>query len=124
NNLVTLTLSGAQLRQALEQQWLDQPRPRVLQVSRGLTYSWDPQRPPGQRVVGETLLLNGRPIDPNASYRVTINSFLAGGGDNFTLFKQGREVRTGMMDVDALERYVQAAGNVAPGPLDRIKRLP
>jgi len=124
NNLVTLSLSGAQLKLALEQQWLDQPRPRVLQVSRGFAYSWDPQRPPGQRVVADTMRLNGQAIDPNASYRVTMNSFLASGGDNFTLFKQGRDARTGMMDIDAVERYVRAAGSVAPGTLDRIKRLP
>jgi 5'-nucleotidase len=124
NNLVTLTLSGAQLRQALEQQWLDQPRPRVLQVSRGFSYSWDSQRPPGQRVVADSLRLNDRTIDPNATYRVTVNSFLASGGDNFTLFKQGGDARVGMMDIDALERYVQSAGTVAPGTSARIQRLP
>jgi 5'-nucleotidase len=108
----------------LEQQWLDQPRPRVLQVSRGFTYTWDSQRPPGQRVVADSVRLNGQALDPNASLRVTVNSFLASGGDNFTLFKQGQHARTEMMDIDALERYVRAAGSVAPGTLDRIKRLP
>jgi 5'-nucleotidase len=124
NNLVTLTLSGAQLRQVLEQQWLDQPRPRVLQVSEGFGYTWDSRRPPGERVVPESLRLNGRPIDPAATYRVTVNGFLASGGDNFTAFKQGREARTGMMDIDALERFVQSAGTLAPRPLERIRRLP
>ncbi len=78
----------------------------------------------GRRVGPDSLRLNGQVIDPQASYRITVNSFLASGGDNFILLKQGREARVGIMDVDALERHVQAAGAVAPGPLDRIKRLP
>ena len=123
NNLVTLTLSGAQLLEVLERQWLDQPRPRVLQVSRGLGYRWDASRPPGQRVVPGSLMLDGAAIDANANYRVTVNSFLAGGGDNFQIFKQGRDARTGVMDVDALEHYL-AANPVLPtdGPV-RIRRV-
>ena len=124
NNLVTLTLTGAQLQRALEQQWLNQPRPRVLQVSRGFSYTWDGSKPPGQRVVPGSLRLNGAPIEPQQRLRVTINSFLAGGGDNFSLFKQdARDPRTGMMDVDALERYVSAAGTVAAPTAPRIQRV-
>jgi len=124
NNLVTITLTGAQLQRALEQQWLNQPRPRVLQVSRGFTYAWDGSKPPGQRIVADSLRLNGAPITPEQSLRVTINSFLAGGGDNFTVFKQdGRDARTGLMDVDALERHVTSQGTVTPGALERIRRV-
>jgi 5'-nucleotidase len=124
NNLVTLSLTGAQLQRALEQQWLNQPRPRVLQVSRGFTYTWDNSKPPGQRIVPGSLRLNGTPVDAQQRLRVTVNSFLAGGGDNFNVFKQdGQDVRTGMMDVDALERYVSAQGTVAPVTTPRIQRL-
>lgn len=124
NNLVTLTLTGAQLQAALEQQWLNQPRPRVLQVSRGFSYSWDNGKPPGQRVVPGSLKLNGVPIDAQQQLRVTVNGFLAGGGDNFSVFKRdGRDLRTGLMDVDALERYVSAQGTVAPVTTPRIQRL-
>jgi 5'-nucleotidase len=124
NNLVTLTLSGAQLQRALEEQWLNQPRPRVLQVSRGFSYSWDNGKPPGQRVVPGSLKLNGAPIDAQQQLRVTVNSFLAGGGDNFSVFKRdGRDLRTGLMDIDALERYVSAQGTVAPVTAPRIQRL-
>ncbi|HVO06765.1 MAG TPA: bifunctional metallophosphatase/5'-nucleotidase [Burkholderiaceae bacterium] len=124
NNLVTITLTGAQLQRALEQQWLDQPRPRVLQVSRGFGYSWDAARPPGQRVVPGSLRLHGAAIDPQQPLRVTVNAFLAAGGDNFTVFaREGREPRTGLMDIDALERYMAARGTVAPGALDRIRRI-
>jgi 5'-nucleotidase len=124
NNLVTLTLSGAQLQRALEQQWLDQPRPRVLQVSRGFTYTWDNSKPPGQRIVPGSLRLNGAPIVPQQRLRVTVNSFLAGGGDNFSVFKQdGQDPRTGMMDIDAFERYVSAQGTVSPVTAPRIQRV-
>jgi 5'-nucleotidase len=123
NNLVTITLTGAQLLRALEQQWLNQPRPRVLQVSRGFSYAWDAAKPPGERVVPGSLRLNGAPIEPQQRLRVTINSFLAGGGDNFVIFKEGQEPRTGLMDVDALERHVAAQRTIAPGTLDRIRRM-
>jgi len=123
NNLVTITLTGAQLQRALEQQWLNQPRPRVLQVSRGFSYSWDAGKAPGERVVPGSLRLDGAAIEPQQQLRVTINSFLAAGGDNFTVFKDGQQPRTGLMDIDALERFVAAQGSITPGVLDRIRRI-
>ena len=124
NNLVTLTLTGAQLQRALEQQWLDQPRPRILQVSRGFGYAWDAGKPPGERIVPGSLRLNGAPITPDQRLRVTVNSFLAGGGDGFTVFKRdGSDTRTGMMDIDALEQHARRASPLAPGALDRIRRV-
>ncbi len=124
NNLVTLTLTGAQLQRALEQQWLNQPRPRVLQVSRGFNYSWDAAKPPGERIVPGSLRLNGAVVEPQQRLRVTINSFLASGGDNFTVFQRdGQDARTGMMDIDAFERYVAALGSIAPASLERIRRV-
>jgi 5'-nucleotidase len=125
NNLVTLTLTGAQLLQVLEQQWQGQPGPagRVLQVSRGFSYIWDAGRPPGQRVLADSLKLDGKALSAADTVRVTVNSFLATGGDNFSVLRQGRDTRTGMMDVDALEAFVKANPTVAPGPLDRITRL-
>ncbi len=122
NNLVTLSFSGKQVLQLLEQQWT-MPSPRVLHVSRGFTYTWDMANPAGQRVVPGSVRLNGQPIDPAATYRVTVNGFLAGGGDNFLLLKEGQSPSTGMMDVDALEAFVKANPMLMPGPLDRITRL-
>jgi 5'-nucleotidase len=123
NNLVTITLTGAQLQQVLEQQWINQPSPRILQVSRGFTYRWDANQPVGQRVLPGSLMLDGQPIAPQAELGVTVNNFLAGGGDNFTVLRQGRAPRTGAMDIDALELYVKANPTLAPGTLDRIVRL-
>jgi 5'-nucleotidase len=123
NNLVTMTLTGTQLLQVLEQQWQGQVSARLLQVSKGFTYSWDASRPIGQRVVPGSVKLNGQPITAESRVRVTVNGFLAGGGDSFGVLKQGAEARTGMMDVDALELFVKNNPSVAPGPLDRVVRL-
>lgn len=124
NNLVTMTLTGAQLLQVLEQQWLGQrPDGVPLQVSRGFAFSWDATRPPGQRIVPGSVTIDGRPVAPEASVRVTVNSFMASGGDNFTALRQGRDARTGMMDIDALEAYFKSRPSVDAGPLDRVTRL-
>ncbi len=125
NNLVTVTLSGAQVLQLLEEQWGDRDREsgRVLHVSQGFSYTWDRTAPVGQRIVRGSVRLNGQPLDPAAELRVTVNSFLGGGGDNFPVLRQGRDRRTGMMDVDAFELFVKANPTLAPGPLNRITRL-
>ncbi len=124
NSLVTLTLTGAQLLAVLEQQWAGQGEGgRIMQVSRGFSYSWDPQRPAGQRVVPGSVRLNGQPLDAGGDVRVTVNAFMAGGGDSFSIFKQGRNPRTGIVDVDALEAYVRANPGLAPTGQSRIVRV-
>jgi 5'-nucleotidase len=123
NNLVTISLTGAQIVQVLEQQWLNQPRPRILQVSKGFGYTWDNAKPVGQRVVPGSVMLDGKPLDAAATYRVTVNSFLADGGDSFGAFKLGRDLRTGAMDVDAFEQFIARRAQGEVGTLDRIKRL-
>ena len=123
NQLVTLTLAGAQIKTMLEQQWLDPKRPRILQVSRGFSYAWDAAKPYGEHVIAERLSLNGQRIDPAASYRVTVNNYLALGGDGFTVLKDGVAQRFGVYDVDALYAYFQAHSPVSPAATDRIARL-
>ena len=122
NQLVTLTLTGAQLKNMLEQQWLDPARPRILQVSKGLSYAWDSARPFGERVIVERMSLNGQRIDPAAAYRVTVNNFLSVGGDGFTVLKEGTAPRFGIYDVDALYAYFQANSPISPAITDRIVR--
>jgi 5'-nucleotidase len=63
-------------------------------------------------------------VDPAATYRVTVNNFLAGGGDNFTVFKQGTNPLGGAVDVDSLVDYFGANSPIAPPPLDRVTRVP
>ena len=83
NQLVTMTLTGAELKDVLEQQWHDPKLPRVLQVSTGFSYVWDNSKPYGERIAADRMALNGKPIDPATSYRVTVNNYLAVGGDGF-----------------------------------------
>uniref|UniRef100_Q07SR0 5'-Nucleotidase domain protein n=1 Tax=Rhodopseudomonas palustris (strain BisA53) TaxID=316055 RepID=Q07SR0_RHOP5 len=123
NQLVTVTLTGAQLKQALEQQWSDPARPRVLQVSRGFSYTWNAAAPFGSRIVAPEMRLAGVPIDSEQNYRVTLNSFLAVGGDGFTVFKDGVDPHVGGYDVDALDVYFRTNSPLSPTPLDRIRRL-
>ena len=122
NQLVTLTLTGAQIKNALEQQWLDPKRPRILQVSKGFSYTWDNSAPFGSRIAPDRMMLNGQRIEPAANYRVTVNNFLAVGGDGFTVLKEGIEPRIGGYDVDALDAYFKANSPVSPVTPDRIQR--
>jgi 5'-nucleotidase len=123
NQLVTLTLTGAQLKHMLEQQWLDPARPRILQVSKGFSYAWESAKPFGERVIADRMSLNEVRIDPAMAYRVTVNNFLAVGGDGFTVLKDGTAPRFGIYDVDALHAYFQANSPVPPATPDRIVRL-
>jgi 5'-nucleotidase len=123
NQLVTMTLTGAQLKQALEQQFTAPTYPRILQVSRDFGFTFDATRPSGERVPLETIMFRGAPIDPKASYRVTVNDYLANGGDSFSTFKDGADRRTGVYDVDALYAYFRANSPIAPHVPDRIQRV-
>jgi 5'-nucleotidase len=130
NSLVTLSLTGAQVEQVLEQQFCgtNAGAPRVLLPSEGFHYTWN------QAAIGTSdcatanavdpasITLDGAPLDPAATYRVTVNIFLADGGDGFLVFTSGTDRLGGAVDVDAFEAYLVAAGaaGVAPAPQDRI----
>jgi 5'-nucleotidase len=126
NNLVaTVTLTGAQLKGVLEQQFPGGGTPaatvpRILQISAGFTYTYDSTRAANDKVTSMTL--NGVPIDPSASYRVAMNDFLANGGDAFALLTAGtNRVTSPGFDVDALVAYLGGpTAPIAPGPRDRI----
>jgi 5'-nucleotidase len=122
NQLVTLTLTGAQIKAMLEQQWLDPSRPRILQVSKGFSYAWNMARPFGEHVVAASMTLNGEPIELAKSYRVTVNNYLALGGDGFTALKDGTAAQFGVYDVDALFAYFVGHSPIAPAPPNRIAR--
>lgn len=125
NTLVTMNLTGAQIDTLLEQQF-DNPTPgamRVLQVSEGFTYTWDAAAPTGAKVDPTTIRLNGDMIDPAATYRITVNSFLADGGDNFTVLREGTDRFSGAVDSEVFADYVGANSPLTPGPQDRITRV-
>lgn len=125
NSLVTMTLTGAQIDALLEQQF-DNPesgRNRILQVSAGFSYTWDAAMPAGSRVDAATIMINGVAVDAAAGYRITVNSFLADGGDNFSVLTLGTDRLGGEVDLDALVTYFGVNSPVAPGPQDRITRI-
>ncbi|MCK9605777.1 MAG: bifunctional metallophosphatase/5'-nucleotidase [Methylomonas sp.] len=137
NSLVTMTVTGAQLHTLLEQQFtgcrLDypanapasgQPFNRILQVSQGFSYSWQEKGTPCDNVDPVSIKINGELVDPAAPYRITVNSFLAAGGDQFYVLNQGTDRLGGALDLDALENYFNAHPLVSPGLQDRIMLLP
>lgn len=128
NTLVTLTLTGAQLHQLLEDQWSSSStRARILQPSRGFGYAWRAASARGRRIDPASLHLDGAPVLPRRRYRVTVNSYLAAGGDGFTILRDGVEPSGGPLDVDALADYLRAQATnhaLAPDRVSRIRRLP
>jgi 5''-nucleotidase/2'',3''-cyclic phosphodiesterase and related esterases len=122
NTMTVMTLTGAQIETLLEQQWSggNEASPKVLQVSDGFTYSWDALAASGDRVDPANILLNGVAIDPAASYRVAVNNFLADGGDNFVVLREGTDRLGGDVDIDAFVDYLRAHSPLSPPVPDRI----
>ncbi|CAM3243632.1 bifunctional UDP-sugar hydrolase/5'-nucleotidase [Nocardioides dubius] len=108
NTLVRMELTGAQIKAVLEEQW--QPagasRPFLrLGVSEGFTYTYDPAKAKGARIT--RIWLDDVPLSPSATYAVTVNSFLASGGDNFTTLASGTNKKdTGVTDLQAMVDYL------------------
>jgi 5'-nucleotidase len=94
-----------------------------LQVSSGFTYTWDANQPDGSKVDPTTIMINSTVVDPLTDYRVTVNSFLADGGDNFSVLVDGTDRLGGEVDLDALVTYFGLNSPVAPGPQNRITRI-
>jgi 5'-nucleotidase len=123
NIVVTMDLTGAQIERVLEQQFRSSGN-TILQVSNGFTYEWSAAAPIGSKVDPASIKLNGTTINPATTYRVTVNSFLATGGDGFSVLNEGTNRTFGDDDLIALEEYFAANSPVAPGPQNRITRLP
>lgn len=109
NSLVTKTMTGAQIRSLLEQQYVGcggQTTKRILLVSNGFRYETDPTSATCAGKIG-LIQLNGVDLSSSQTYRVTMNSFLATGGDGFTVFNSGTDPIGGDLDTDALRAYVK-----------------
>lgn len=118
NNLQVKAYTGAQLRAILEEQFTNVDGAKLL-FAAGLTYSFDRSKPAGRRIVAPSV--EGRPLDDAATYRVALNSFLAGGGDGFPTLAAGKVVAGGMLDLDALEAWFARGQVVEPPALGRVK---
>ncbi|MFB7053822.1 bifunctional metallophosphatase/5'-nucleotidase [Streptomyces vinaceus] len=127
NNLMNVVdLTGAQLITALQQQVsgpVNGASPKILQVSKGFTYTLDMTKTGADRIVVDSVKLNGAAIDPAKTYRVAMNEFLAGGGDGFTVLKDHKNKLVGVPDLEAFNAYLAKstqAAPIAPPAADRI----
>ncbi|RPE47925.1 5'-nucleotidase [Acinetobacter sp. BIGb0102] len=124
NSIVTLSLTGKQIRDVLEQQWsgANAATVRILQPSKEFSYSYKKDNSASPRA--SNILVAGQALDDSKVYRVTVNSFLADGGDNFTVLKEGKNPVGGGQDIDALEKYVSLHSPLTAPKTDRIKVIP
>lgn len=124
NSIVTLSLTGKQIRDVLEQQWsgANAATVRILQPSKEFSYSYKKDNSASPRA--SNILVAGQALDDSKVYRVTVNSFLADGGDNFTVLKEGKNPVGGGQDIDALEKYVSLHSPLTAPKTDRIKVTP
>ena len=123
NTLSVVELTGAELTAGLEAALAraapGNARATLLIPSHNVFYAFDLSRPAGSRLV--SLTLDGRPLDPGTAYRVTVNNFLASGGDGLAFLTRARPVAGGVLDLDALQGYL--AGGVAAPAADRVRDL-
>ncbi|KQZ90115.1 multifunctional 2',3'-cyclic-nucleotide 2'-phosphodiesterase/5'-nucleotidase/3'-nucleotidase [Phycicoccus sp. Root563] len=117
NYLVSMDLTGAQIKALLTQQWTgaNAGAPKVLQVSKGFAYTYS----------GTTLgsvTLNGAPLVDGQTYRIVTNNFLSDGGDGFPAFVGGTDKYFGGLDIDAFANYLEANSPYTPGALTRITK--
>jgi 5'-nucleotidase len=122
DHIDSITLTGDMIRRLLEQQFHATGHSDILQVSKGFTYRYRLDAPPGRHVAPGSIALDGRPIAPGDKVRVATSEFLAQGGNGFTVFAEGADAEMGNIDVDAVARYFTAHSPLAPGPIDRITR--
>jgi 5'-nucleotidase len=120
NQVVRMELTGDQIYRLLEQQF-QADRARILQVS-GIKVSYNASNPAGQRITSLTLS-DGTPVERGATYTVAANSFIATGGDGFTVFKEGQNPKTIGPDVDALEAHVSTLPQPFGVPADFGQRI-
>ncbi|MBN1960215.1 MAG: 5'-nucleotidase C-terminal domain-containing protein [Deltaproteobacteria bacterium] len=125
NTVTTMTLTGQQIYDLLEQQWLNQSSPRLLQIA-GFSYSWSQQAAKGKKVVPNSIkALDGTPINKSATYSVAVNSFLGAGSDAFTVFKKGKIIKIGILDLDALIKFLANQPQpIKPKNAKRIIKIP
>ena len=125
NNLVVMTLTGAQIKEALEQEYKGSirpglTRPSAMVPSAGVTYAVDMSKPAGGRV--SDIRFNGKAMDAAAKYRVVVNNYLASGGDGISAFTEGTDITDkGIIDLDALVAWI-APGRTPPQP-ERIRLI-
>ena len=122
NDLVAMNLTGAQLKALLESQDRPGDGPKILQPSANLTYVWQSDAAPGDKV--RELRIDGQPLAPERTYRVTVNSFMAEGGDGFKTLLAGTDRAVVGHDVDAMLDYLKPPAVRAPVEAPRVRWQP
>ncbi|QHW34967.1 bifunctional 2',3'-cyclic-nucleotide 2'-phosphodiesterase/3'-nucleotidase [Paenibacillus rhizovicinus] len=123
NQLVKMTLTGAQIKTLLQQQW--GATTMTLQIA-GLKYTADFSKPIAERVVSLTKE-DGTPITDDGQYTAVVNNFMAAGGDNYTILTQGQHPEAGVTDIDAFYAYILKTfdhGTITASVKGRITNLP
>jgi 5'-nucleotidase len=105
STVLSMTLTGEQIRDVLEQQWQTPLPPHNLAVS-GLSYTFDDGKPAGEKIT--EIRVGGAPLEPGANYTAAMVDFLATGGDGYTVFTKGVNPAYGPLDIDALVTYMGA----------------
>ncbi|WP_220506152.1 bifunctional UDP-sugar hydrolase/5'-nucleotidase [Microbispora sp. H10830] len=127
NPVLTVSLTGRQIEQALEQQWQTQADGTVrfgpLAVSANVRYSYDASRPVGDRIDPSQVLIGGAPLDLGRTYRVAALAYTLIGADGFTALTAFTDPVRNSRDYDAFRAYLQANETVAPPALDRVTAL-
>ncbi|MGI5970602.1 MAG: 5'-nucleotidase C-terminal domain-containing protein [Oscillospiraceae bacterium] len=125
NDIVALSLTGSQLRQALEHglSSLPEPSAHFLQVS-GIELVYDPDGDPGSRLV--SVKIGGEPLLESKDYTVAVNSFLASGGDGFDMLASAPARSLGMTQDEALIAYLNGLVSLPSGSgrIEAGRRLP
>ncbi|MFA4877139.1 MAG: bifunctional metallophosphatase/5'-nucleotidase [Methanoregula sp.] len=119
--ILSMTLTGEQIRSALEQQW-QEPAPEGNLIVSGLAYTWNASQPAGSKVA--RVNVNGVPLNPKTTYTVSIESFLVSGGTGYTIFSGGQNITTGYDNTDTLVSYVQSLPQPVNVTVDgRVQRI-
>jgi 5'-nucleotidase len=135
NSLTTATLSGAQLKMLLEEQFANcsagapagtQPptSDRFLQTSEGFSYTWRKSGAPCDKVDATSMRIHGVPITGHGAYRVTVNSFMAEAGDQYYVLRNGSDRVGGPQDLDAMIAYFGQGQPVTPPKPHRVTMRP
>lgn len=123
NVITTMTMTGADVRRVLEQQFTAAGAANILQVSAGFTYTYRKHAPAGHHVVAGSIAINGRRLRSTDRVRVEAVDFIASGGDGFGAFRRATRRVTHGTDIEAVAAYLKAHSPVAPGPRNRIVRV-
>ncbi|MEV0585634.1 bifunctional metallophosphatase/5'-nucleotidase [Nonomuraea sp. NPDC050310] len=128
NPVLTVSVTGAQIEQALEQQWQTQANGTVrfapLAVSGNVRFSYDLSKAVGDRVLPQNVLINGQPLDPAKTYRLAALAYTLLGADGYTAFAGYTDAIRGERDYEAFRTYLRKAGTLTPPALDRAIALP